>query len=70
MPVSYSHFPDNSLKERESETEASPDLSGSERINEEKSGGGGQSRTVDAADMGRVRIPPTNWKQVIKIFWL
>jgi hypothetical protein len=54
---------DNSLKERESEKEASPDFSGSERSNEEKNGGGEWSRTTDAADMSRVRIRPTNWKQ-------
>jgi len=28
-----------------------------------KFGGGEWSRTTDAADMSRVRIPPTNWKQ-------
>jgi integrase len=27
------------------------------------SGGGGRSRTYDAADMSRVRVPPSNWKQ-------
>src|SRR5262249_5237590 len=25
--------------------------------------GGGQTRTVDSADMSRVSIPPSNWKQ-------
>ena len=45
---------DNSLKERESETEIISDLAGSDRINEQKVGGGGQTRTVDSADMSRV----------------
>jgi integrase len=45
---------DNSTKGRAAETEIIADLAGSERINDQKFGGGGQTRTVDSADMSRV----------------
>jgi hypothetical protein len=45
---------DNSLKGSESENKITTDLPASERIDDQNAGGGGRSRTYDAADMSRV----------------